>query len=254
METLHAQKLTVRRSPDGAGEFAYGSLPHVALSAAEGDGEWITFTTAEPSGVLEWELFTVAGCAPAGYNGTWYAYEVAGNTIKTYGNYTETLVTPGTLTPETPHGESLARYHYHVPAPGQDPVPVPVLGLAVSLASIEWTILRPAGGDSNSGSFTNYIRYLRAGEQVWERHVSMSASFEIDSASPPNATFACDAAWSEGGTPPDDYSLPLPELPIDEITRDEWCDDRADPKVWLELGNLALNHFEALEPCGVRDA
>ena len=253
MDTLHAQPLTIRRSPAGAmGGFDEGSLPHVALSAASGDGEYITFTAAG-HGVLQWEAFIVAGCKPDGYNGTWIAYEVSGDTIKTYSDYSETLVTAGTLTPKTPH-ESLARYHYHVPAPGMDPIPVPVLGLALSIAGLSWVVARPTGGDTYVGAFTNHVRFLRAGTEVWERHVSMDASFTIDSESPANATFACQASWSEGGE--EDYSLPLPSqaTPFDEITRDEWCDDRADPKVWLEIRALALNHYEALEPCGVRAA
>ena len=128
-----------------------------------------------------------------------------------------------------------------------------MLGLIVIPGTLNWAVAYPGSGNTYVGAFTLYVRYLREGDEVWERHVSMDASLEMDSETPMNTTFIVNATWSEGGAPPGDYSLPLPELPIDEITRDEWCDDRADPKVWLGMGGLALNQFEQLEPCGVRD-
>jgi len=251
MEALHEQKLTIRRSGDGARTPAPGVLPSVPISTVSGDGEYVTFTTAQAHGVLQWEAFTVSGCDPDVYNGYWIAAEVTGNTIKVYSEIEETLITPGLLTPETPH-ESLARFSYPLHAPAQEPLPVPILGLGFVAAGLNWAVANPGLGNSYQGQFTNYLRFLRDGEQVWERHVSMDASLAMDSESTPHTTFVCNATWAEAGTS-EDFSLPLPELPIDEITRDEWCDDREDPKVWLEIGDLALNQFEVLEPCGVRD-
>jgi hypothetical protein len=250
MTTLHQQKLTHRRIADGAQVPTPGYLPFVQITDISGDGEYLTFTTATAHGVKQWDLFYVLFCAPDVYNGAWIAHEITPTTVKAYSKLTDNVTRHGKLSGATPY-QPLARYTYPLYVPQMEALPLPILGLIAVPGTMLWAAAYPVPGEHTTGSYTLHVRYLLKDAEVWDRSVLMELDYFV--AAPPLTMlgFACNAVWSAGGSP--DYSMPLPAR-IDEVTRDAWCNDRTDPKAWLELGEMGLHRFEMLEPCGVRNS